>query len=116
VEALMALAHPNVVQLIEYFMKGPNLVLMLEYLPMNLAQMIQESSERPLQEAKFKNWMLQILVKVAACHRASIFHWDLKPSNLLVATNGSLKIANFGHAKRTMSEDGTNWPPFDVGE
>jgi serine/threonine protein kinase len=99
VEVLMALAHLNVVQLIEYFMKGPNLVLMLEYLPTNLAQVIQESSEKPLGEAKFKNWMLQILVKVVACHKASLFHGDLKPSNLLMATNGSLKIANFGMTK-----------------
>jgi len=40
VEVLMALAHPNVVQLIKYFMKGLNLVLMLEYLPTNLVQVI----------------------------------------------------------------------------
>jgi serine/threonine protein kinase len=40
VEALMALTHPNVVQLIQNFMKGPNLVLMLEYLSKNLMQMV----------------------------------------------------------------------------
>jgi serine/threonine protein kinase len=116
VEALMALAHPNVVQLIEYFMQGPNLVLVLEYLPTDLAQVIQDSSEKPLREAEIKNWMLQILAGVAACHRASILHRDLKPSNLLVAADGSLKIADFGQARRTVSEDGTNWPPSDAGE
>ncbi len=36
VEMLMALVHPNVMQLIEYFMHGLHLVLVLEYLPMNL--------------------------------------------------------------------------------
>jgi serine/threonine protein kinase len=116
VEALMALAHPNVVQLIEYFMQGPNLVLVLEYLPTDLAQVIQESSEKPLREAEIKSWMLQILAGVAACHRVSILHRDLKPSNLLVAADGSLKIADFGQARRIVSEDGTNWPPSDAGE
>ncbi len=112
----MALAHPNVVRLIEYFMQGPNLVLMLEYLPTNLVQVIHESSEKPLREAKIKSWMLQILAKVAACHRASTFHQDLKASNLLAATDGSLKIANFRQARRTVSEDGTNWPSSNIGE
>ncbi len=54
-EALMALAHPNVVQLIKYFMQGPNLVFMLEYLLTTLAQVIQELSEKPLWEAEIKS-------------------------------------------------------------
>ncbi len=63
-----------------------------------------------------QSWMLQIFAKVVACHRVSIFHWDLKPSNLLVVINGFLKIADFGHTKWTMFENGTNWPPFDASE
>ncbi len=51
----MALAHPNVVQLIKYFMQGPNLVFMLEYLLTTLAQVIQELSEKPLWEAEIKS-------------------------------------------------------------
>jgi serine/threonine protein kinase len=80
VEALMALAHPNVVQLIEYFMKGPNLVLMLEYLSTNLAQVIQESSEKPLHETKFKNWMLQILSRLwlVIGHQLFTGSWNLQ--------------------------------------
>ncbi len=114
-EALMVLAHPNVVKLIEYFVQGPNLVLVLEYLPTDLAQVIQES-ERPLRESEIKGWMLQILAGVAACHRASILHRDLKPSNMLVGADGSLKVADFGQA-RTVYEEGSNWPsdPCMVG-
>jgi hypothetical protein len=48
VETLMALVDPNVMQLIEYFMHGFHLVLVLEYLLMNLKLVIQESSEKPL--------------------------------------------------------------------
>ncbi len=60
--------------------------------------------------------MLQILVEVTACHKASILHRDLKPSNLLVVVDGFLKIVDFGQAKKTMSENGTNWPSFDTSE
>jgi len=115
-EALMVLAHPNVVKLIEYFLQGPNLVLVLEYLPTDLAQVIQES-ERPLRESEIKGWMLQILAGVAACHRASILHRDLKPSNMLVGADGSLKVADFGQARTVYEEDESNWPsdPCMVG-
>jgi len=60
--------------------------------------------------------MLQILARVVIYHRASIFHWDFKPSNLLVVVDGSLRIVDFGQTKKIMSKDETNWPSFDIGE
>lgn len=97
-EALLALDHPNVVKMIEYFVQDSNLILVLEYLPSDLNRIIQ-ASDRRSREAEVKSWMVQLLGGVAACHRASIIHRDLKPSNLLVGGDGTLKIADFGQAR-----------------
>lgn len=98
VEALLALNHPNVVKLIEYFVQGPNLILVLEFLPSDLYRELDGRDGR-ISEPEIKGWMLQILRGVAACHRASILHRDLKPSNLLVGADGSVKVADFGQAR-----------------
>jgi serine/threonine protein kinase len=71
----------------------------LEYLPTNLAQVIEKSSEKSLEEAEIKSWMLQILVGVVAYHKVSILHRDLKPSNMLVVIDGFFKIVDLASPK-----------------
>lgn len=51
--------------------------------------------------------MWQLLRGMGAMHEAWMLHRDLKPSNILVmgqgAEHGTLKIADFGLARRTSS-------------
>lgn len=99
-ESLLVLAgQPYVVKLIEFFfVEGSSLILVLEFLPSDLYQIIQ-ASDRRIREAEVKGWIVQLLRGVASCHKAGILHRDLKPSNLLVAADGTLKVADFGQAR-----------------
>ncbi|KAL3684791.1 hypothetical protein R1sor_002813 [Riccia sorocarpa] len=101
VKALLLLDHPNVVKLYEYFVQGSNMVLVLEYLPNNLSQVVKAGN---ISEADVKGWSIQILQGLTACHDASIVHRDIKPANLLIGEDGTLKIADFGTA-RVLSKD-----------
>ncbi|URE13211.1 Cyclin-dependent kinase [Musa troglodytarum] len=99
IEALQALrGSPNVVELIEYFWhEDEDAVLVLEFLPADLAAVVREAKRSGgIAIGEVKQWMVQILRGVEACHRSSVVHRDLKPSNLLISADGVLKLADFG--------------------
>ena len=103
IEALQTLQNcPNVVVLHEYFSaEDEDAVLVLEYLPTDLSDVIREAKrgewkDQGLRTGEIKRWMVQILCGVDACHRNSIVHRDLKPTNLLISADGVLKLADFG--------------------
>ncbi|KAL7593602.1 hypothetical protein Lser_V15G32997 [Lactuca serriola] len=103
IDALQTLQHsPNVVELHEYFWsEDEDAVLVLEYLPTDLASVIRTAKKEwnGLSVGEIKRWIIQILLAVDACHRSSIIHRDLKPSNLLISATGVLKLADFGQAR-----------------
>lgn len=46
-------------------------------------------------------WLIEACDAIAEAHRLGIVHRDIKPSNLLLCENGSIKVLDFGIAKRS---------------
>ncbi|KAL0410642.1 UNVERIFIED_CONTAM: Cyclin-dependent kinase F-1 [Sesamum latifolium] len=121
IEALQTLQNcPNVIVLHEYFWReDEDAVLVLEYLPTDLAAVIKAAKkewEGGISLGEVKRWMVQILRGLDVCHRNSIVHRDLKPSNLLISADGLLKIADFGQARILLAPvfvDGDAYNQFD---
>ena len=94
-----ALNHPNVALLFDYFVHEGTPVAVMEFIDgESLEQLIKRRGATPAHQAVpiFK----QALRGVAAAHRAGIVHRDLKPGNLMVTRDGTVKVMDFGIAKR----------------
>jgi serine/threonine protein kinase len=100
-EAVAQLAHPNIVQIFEIGEQGGCPFLALEYVGGgSLAQKLDGTPLAPKQAAET---VLALAQAVHHAHQRGIVHRDLKPANVLLAADGTPKIADFGLAKRSDS-------------
>ncbi|KAG6527690.1 hypothetical protein ZIOFF_009816 [Zingiber officinale] len=99
IQILRRLDHPNVMKLegiVTSRMSG-NLYLVFEYMEHDLTGL----AARPdlnFTEPQAKCYMKQLFEGLAHCHSRGVLHRDIKGSNLLIDSNGILKIADFGLA------------------
>lgn len=96
--ALPSLRHDNIAELLDVYVSGKNLVLVLAFYDADLEMLIKDRSI-PFAPGDVKAWMLMILRALEYCHQRGLLHRDLKPNNLLVAGDGKLKLADFGLAR-----------------
>lgn len=86
---------PYVAKLFATFQNKDNLFLVMEYLPGgDLATLIKMMDYLPDQWVK--QYLTEIIVGVEDMHQNGIIHHDLKPDNLLIDTNGHIKLNDFG--------------------
>jgi serine/threonine-protein kinase len=103
-EALAAarLIHPNIVQVFDSGLdeRRDQHYIVMEYIDgSSCAELLRERGWLPVEEA------LPIILGSCAgldyAHRKGVVHRDVKPGNLLVATDHTVKLADFGIAKAT---------------
>lgn len=94
-EFLRELHHPNVVDLQDVFIEEKNLCLVLGYYEIDLEMIVKDRS-LILKPGDIKAWMMMLLRGLEHCHQRGILHRDIKPNNLLVGSDGQMKLADFG--------------------
>lgn len=96
-QAATALSHPNIVEIYDVGdYKGHHFIVM-EYVPgRTLKQVIR--SRGPLLNEEAVDIMKQLTSAVAEAHSRNIIHRDIKPQNVIVKADGSVKILDFGIA------------------
>ncbi|KAK2076954.1 hypothetical protein QBZ16_005182 [Prototheca wickerhamii] len=118
IRLLASLYHPNLVQYHEAFVDHGKLCIVTELMPGgDLATSILLRYERMQRFSEGAIWgmFLQIAVAVQYLHHNHIMHRDLKPQNILVARDGSLKLADLGIAEildRVFTETKSGTPHY----
>ncbi len=95
--ALSAIDHPNVVRVHEFGEAGGNFYLAMELLDgANLRELL--SGRGPLPPAEAVSIAVQLCRALEAVHHAGIIHRDVKPENVIVLRDGTVKLTDFGVA------------------
>nr|XP_033774930.1 NUAK family SNF1-like kinase 2 [Geotrypetes seraphini] len=95
IEVMSSLSHPHIISIYEVFENSSKIVIVMEYASRgDLYDYISERQSLTEQEAR--HYFRQIVSAVYYCHKNAIVHRDLKLENILLDSNGSVKIADFG--------------------
>ena len=97
-EALRQCECSEIIKLLDIYPEETNLVLVLEYLPFDLAKYIDQSYGY-IPSFQVKYILSKILSGLSYCHSRSLVHRDVKPSNILISPSGEVKLADFGLAR-----------------
>ena len=94
-----AVSHPNITAIYEVGQDGNSHFIAMELLPDSIHNLIQSAGELPIERAV--DICHQAAVALEAAHQGGIIHRDIKPQNLLLAPDGTVKVTDFGIARAT---------------
>ncbi|KAK1432892.1 hypothetical protein QVD17_09794 [Tagetes erecta] len=97
---LRTLNHPNIMKLEGLITSklSCNIYFVFEYMEHDLSGLLS-CPDIKFDDSQIKCYMRQLLKGVEHCHSLGVLHRDIKTANILVNSEGILKIGDFGLAK-----------------
>ncbi|MBW3597654.1 MAG: protein kinase [Planctomycetes bacterium] len=97
-DIIQSFEHPNIVRMYERFAAFHTYFLALEFCE---GAPLDEVLKRrgPLPESEARKVIGQAAAGLAYAHRAGVIHRDVKPANVMVARDGTVKLMDFGLAR-----------------
>jgi serine/threonine protein kinase len=108
-QAAGRLTHPNIVAVYDYGEDGTIAYIVMEYAPGTELKKILDKGDR-LPPAETVRIMEGVLAGLQYSHERGVVHRDIKPGNIILSSDGTVKIADFGIARiesSSMTQAGT---------
>ncbi len=99
-QAAGRLNHPNIVQAIDVGEAGGYHYFVMEYVEgKTIADDLVEGNV--FEETEALDIIIQVANALAHAHACSLIHRDVKPKNIMISNNGTVKLADMGLARAT---------------
>ena len=106
-QAVAMLSHPNIVSVYDVSRSGDVEYIVMELIDgITLKDYLERQSPLGWKETTF--FALQIAKALEHAHSRGIIHRDIKPQNIMVLRDGTVKVADFGIARQAASTNTYN--------
>ena len=93
------LSHPNIVTVFDFESDGTFAYLVMEYVDgLNLAELLARVEGGRLTGDECAHVLRSVAGALAFAHENRVLHLDIKPTNIMVDRQGTVKLADFGMA------------------
>lgn len=105
-KAIAVLSHPNIVKVFDVSFGDRIQYIVMEYIDgITLKEYIDQQKNIKWKEAV--HFCVQILRALQHAHEKGIVHRDIKPQNIMLLQDGTIKVTDFGIARFSRSETRT---------
>lgn len=112
---LARLNHPNVVRVLDYDDEAAHPYVVMEFVEgLSLQELLVQAGR--LQVDRVIGQMLGAVDGLEAALQLGIVHRDVKPANILVQRDGTVKLVDLGLAVQTRDDGNWSYPPDTRGE
>ncbi|KAK7065202.1 Serine/threonine-protein kinase stk11 [Halocaridina rubra] len=102
IRLLRRLRHKNVISLLDVYHnheKG-KIYMVMDFCVTGLQEMLDRAADKKFPISQAHKYFVQLLDGLEYLHSRGVIHKDIKPGNLLLATDSTLKISDFGVAEQ----------------
>ena len=99
------LSHPNIVKVYDVSFGDRIQYIVMEYVDgITLKQYLDQHKETAVPWKEALHFTTQILWALQHAHEKGIVHRDIKPQNIMLLQDGTIKVMDFGIARFARSE------------